>query len=288
MIAGVVDILGHRRDRPLVSAARYLALIGALVSPVLLIADLKTPSRWYNMLRVYRRTSPMSIGSWTLAIFGATSGLASLGQAGSDLFGWRTGRRLARWAGVPAAASGALLATYTGALLSATSTPLWAAGYRLLPAIFGVSGTATATATLSLVLRQMPGTHRSVRRLERLALVSSIVELLLTRKLDSVWQHEHLRAPLEQPPLATPYTVGVLGLGILAPLAVHLLQVIAGRELRTASTLASLAALAGGYTQRAVFVLAGKSSAERPADYFGLAQPQKVAELTAAGDGQRV
>ena len=28
------------------------------------------PERWYNMLRILRRTSPMSIGSWTLAAFG--------------------------------------------------------------------------------------------------------------------------------------------------------------------------------------------------------------------------
>src|SRR5947199_8999720 len=53
VIACVVDLLGHRRDWPLVSAARYLALAGALLSPALLVADLKTPSRWFNMLRVY-------------------------------------------------------------------------------------------------------------------------------------------------------------------------------------------------------------------------------------------
>src|ERR671937_1640909 len=75
VIAGVVDLLGHYRDRRVVSAGRYLALAGALLSPVLLIADLKTPSRWHNMLRVFRGTSPMSIGSWTLLAFGMSSGL---------------------------------------------------------------------------------------------------------------------------------------------------------------------------------------------------------------------
>jgi formate-dependent nitrite reductase membrane component NrfD len=273
LIAGVVDVVGDPRDRRLVSAGRYLALLGALISPVLLIADLKTPSRWYNMLRVYRGTSPMSIGSWTLAAFGTMSGLAALGQLAADLLGLRGGRRLARAAGLPAAASGALLATYTGSLLAATSTPLWAVGYRLLPPLFGMSGTATATAALSLVLHRAGAPSSTHRRLERLALVVSLSELLLTRRLDALWSQRQLAAPLDEPPLSLAYRGGALGLGILTPLAVHLLQALTGRELRTASTLASFAALAGGYSQRAVLLLAGKRSAERATDAFRFAQP---------------
>src|SRR5687768_6375194 len=70
LIATIVDLVGGRRDRGVVSAGRYLALAGALLSPLFLIKDLHTPSRWYNMLRIARATSPMSIGSWTLALFG--------------------------------------------------------------------------------------------------------------------------------------------------------------------------------------------------------------------------
>ena len=171
LIATIVDLRGHHRDRTLVSAGRYVALLGALASPVLLTADLKTPSRWYNMLRVFRHTSPMSIGSWTLLTFGTSSGLAALGQVGADVFGWRPARAVARLSGVPAALSGGLLAIYTGSLLSATSTPLWAVAYRWLPAMFGLSATVTASAALSLVLDRAGGAQLSKRRLERLALV---------------------------------------------------------------------------------------------------------------------
>jgi formate-dependent nitrite reductase membrane component NrfD len=87
-------------------------------------------------------------------------------------------------------------------------------------------------------------------------------------RLDAVWKREHVDAPLHEPSLKLPYRVGVLGLGVLAPLLVHLLQVVTGRELRTASSLASVAALIGGYAQRAVMIFAGKRSAERPTDYF--------------------
>lgn len=271
-LAGVVDLLGRERDRPLVSAGRYLALAGALISPMLLVADLKTPERWYNMLRIFRRTSPMSIGSWALFAFGGFSGIAALAQALDDIFNVRLMRTLARAAGVPAALAGALLATYTGSLLSATSTPLWAAGYRLLPALFGVSGTSTATAALSLVLHRMRAPASSIRRLDRVALAANMLELVLSLRLDTVWKEQELDAPVAEPPLSLPYRGGALGLGIVAPLLVHLLQLVTGRELRGLAVSASLAALFGGYAQRAVLVLAGKKSAERPVDYFRVSQ----------------
>jgi protein NrfD len=268
VIACAVDLLGHRRDRMLVSAGRYLAFCGSLLSAALLIADLKTPSRWYNMLRIYRGTSPMSIGSWALFAFGAASGLAAVAQIAADVLNIRWARRFATWAGLPAALAGGVVATYTGSLLAATSTPVWAAAYRLLPPIFGISGTATATAALSLVLERAGAPVSSRERLERLALLTSVVELVLSLGLDSLWKREHVDAPLEEPPLKLPYRVGALGLGVLAPLGVHLLQVLTGRELSTASSLASVAALVGGYAQRAVMIFAGKRSAERPTDYF--------------------
>lgn len=272
VIAGVLDVLGHHRDRPVVSTGRYLAFLGALVSPLLLTADLKTPARWYNMLRVFRGTSPMSIGSWTLFAFGGLSSLAALGQLGADVFGWRGARMLARLAGVPAAIAGGVMATYTGSLLSATSTPLWASAYRLLPAAFGISGTSTAVAAMSLILRRSPAARGSLHRLERLALFASVAELLLTFRLDAQWKNEHVSAPLEEQPLVLPYQAGAVGLGTFVPLVIHLAQVISGRELRSITTLASLAALTGGYAQRAVIVLGGKRSAERPVDYFRMTQ----------------
>jgi formate-dependent nitrite reductase membrane component NrfD len=141
------------------------------------------------MLRVYRGTSPMSIGSWTLVAFGGLSGLAALGQLGADVLGLRRARTLAHAAGLPAAAAGAVLATYTGSLLSATSTPLWAAGDRLLPPIFGLSGTATATAALALILERAGAPRARRHRLARLAFLASLFELLLTLRLDARWKH---------------------------------------------------------------------------------------------------
>ena len=114
IIATLADLLGGRRDQATVRAGRYLALAGALASPVLLMADLHVKSRWYNMLRIFRRTSAMSIGSWTLAAFGTLSGLVAMLQTGADLFGLAGPRRVARWLGLLAAGVGALMTVYTG------------------------------------------------------------------------------------------------------------------------------------------------------------------------------
>ena len=47
------------------------------VSPVLLIADLGRPERFLNMLRVFKVTSPMSVGSWLLAYTSAASSVSA-------------------------------------------------------------------------------------------------------------------------------------------------------------------------------------------------------------------
>src|SRR5581483_6400659 len=174
VLAAVADLFGRERDRPVVRAGRYVALAGALLSSIFLIADLHTPQRWYNMLRIFRRTSPMSFGSWTLATFGTFSGLAAAAQALEDLWGRRLpGLVLARLFCLPAAAAGVVMSYYTGILLSATSTSLWAAAYRLLPALFATSAMSSATAALSL-LTTAAGVPKSVRRrLERIALAAS-------------------------------------------------------------------------------------------------------------------
>ena len=47
------------------------------VSPVLLISDLGRPERFLNMLRVFKVTSPMSVGSWILAYSSAASSVSA-------------------------------------------------------------------------------------------------------------------------------------------------------------------------------------------------------------------
>lgn len=274
LIASIADLSGQERDRRTVRAGRFLAVAGALVSPVLLIADLHTPRRWFNMLRIFRRTSPMSIGSWTLLGFGTLSGLTAIAQVLDDLTGRRLFRRLARWLGVPAAVAGGTMAMYTGTLLSSTSNPLWASGERFLPALFGASAVSTATAALSLATSRDAATART-ERLHRLSLVATSTELVLDLALRRRWRQQGVDTPLRQPATAAAYRVGFWGLGLLLPLLGHGTSKLRRRRSQTASTLADLATLAGGYMLRSVLVSAGNASAQYPEAYFRITQPRE-------------
>ena len=52
---------------------------GVAASPALLIADLGRPERFLNMLRVFKVTSPMNVGSWILAANGARHAAGAAG-----------------------------------------------------------------------------------------------------------------------------------------------------------------------------------------------------------------
>ena len=273
VIAQVAELVGSLEDRPVVRSGRYLALVGSLVSPLLLIKDLHTPSRWYNMLRIFRPTSPMSIGSWTLAGFGTLSGLAAVSQALGDAFGLRPLRRLSSLFGLPAAALGMLMSTYTGVLLSATSTPIWSVAYRHLPALFGATAVASASAAMSLLLARSASAPRlALRRLDRLALVAGLVQLAVAASAEREWKRTRVFGPLESAPLALVDRAAVQGLGIGLPLVVHGVQALTGRRSTGLSVLAALATLAGAFAERAVIVFAGNRSADRPEDYLRVAR----------------
>ena len=53
------------------------ALAGIAISPLFLISDLGRPARFLNMLRMFKVTSPMSVGSWILGGSGASTALAA-------------------------------------------------------------------------------------------------------------------------------------------------------------------------------------------------------------------
>ena len=93
---------------------RRLSLVAISVGTAALIADLGRPSRFANMLRVFRPTSPMSMGSWLLAAYGPAAGAAAV-----------LPDKLADPAGVVAGIAGLPLTGYTGVLTAATAVPAW-------------------------------------------------------------------------------------------------------------------------------------------------------------------
>ena len=127
-------------DKKLVRDARWIAAIGGALSAPLLISDLGRPERFLNMLRVFKPQSPMSVGSWTVAIFGAASSAAVLFP----------GTLLRDFAAAISAATGLVMSTYTGVLIGATAIPVWKEHARILPIDFGASALASAISLLEL------------------------------------------------------------------------------------------------------------------------------------------
>jgi hypothetical protein len=137
-------------------AAMWLAAFGGVVSPVLLIMDLGRPRLFFNMLRIIKVQSPMSMGVYILSAFGtaAIPGACLVELAGWHLLPsgiWTTLLGLADALAVIATAlAGVFLATYTGVLIGATVVPVWFTHRRILPLHFGTAGLGSAASMLEL------------------------------------------------------------------------------------------------------------------------------------------
>jgi hypothetical protein len=139
----VAGLAGNER---LARRSLYIGAAADAVSPLLLISDLGRPERFLNMLRVFKVTSPMSVGSWILGV----SGAASAGAAFLHAVGWL--RRISDAARAVSAVSGAPLAVYTGTLIADTAIPAWHEARRELPFLFGSSAAASAGAAATIAV----------------------------------------------------------------------------------------------------------------------------------------
>jgi formate-dependent nitrite reductase membrane component NrfD len=149
--------------------ARRTLLIGAaadVVSPALLVSDLGRPERALNMFRVFKVTSPMSVGSWILLVSGGASSTAAALELVGKL------KRVKAAAELVAAVFGAPLATYTGTLIADTSIPVWHEARHELPWLFGASAAASAGAAAAIAV---PPANAGPAR--RLAIGGTLAEL---------------------------------------------------------------------------------------------------------------
>ena len=153
--------------RPALARPAKLGAAGAIsLSLVALVHDLGRPARFLNMLRVFKPTSPMSVGSWLLVGYAPLT----LAAAAADVAGRYRLAGSAATAG--AAVLGPAVATYTAVLLSDTAVPSWHEGYRQLPYVFAGSA---ATAASGLALAAAPAGQAGPAR--RMAALGAALEL---------------------------------------------------------------------------------------------------------------
>lgn len=285
VIASIAELFGGRGGERITRVGRYLSLAALIPSPILLILDLGHPERFLYMLRIIKLRSPMSVGTWGLTIFGIFATLSALIQGARDgLFGWS--RLLSRLLlALPCAAInvigglfGFFVGGYTGVLLAVTAVPIWARNALLLGPLFLASAMSSASAAIALVLAVARGTsHDTIRRLERLdrlALLAELGLILIARRNAG----PVIGRPIRAGRLGRILGWGVLGGGILAPLAVQLIgKVVGGRAWRWTTILSSLLTLSGGFLLRYVMVMAGHASADDPAATFAFARATRDA-----------
>jgi formate-dependent nitrite reductase membrane component NrfD len=135
VLAAFAQATGNPR---LARNAKVSATASIALSSAALINDLGRPSRFLNMLRVFKTSSPMSVGSWLLAAYGPVSGAAAASAV--------TGRlpRAGAAATAGAAVLGSGVATYTAALVCDTAVPAWHEAHREMPYVFAGSAASAA------------------------------------------------------------------------------------------------------------------------------------------------
>lgn len=233
------------RHEELARFARRAGAVGAAIGPGLLVSDLGRPERFYNMLRVFRPTSPMNVGSWVLTAYGP----AAVGAAVLDELG--VSPRLQRLAEGVASVLGPVLATYTSVLVSDTAVPVWREAGRELPFVFAGGAVASAGAAATVALR--PGEAGPARRM---AVGGAVAELVATRAMEE-----------DLGELAEPYRSGRPGRFARAAKALTAAGAAAvglfGRR-RAGAVAGGLMILAGAVCQRWAVFSAGFTSAEEP------------------------
>lgn len=269
VLAGCCELVEPRAYGQLVRSARRLALAGDLLGSALLIHDLGRPSRFLNMLRVFRPTSPMSVGSWLLAASGTANGAAVLLGERGGLVG-----KLGGAASLVAAALGGPLAGYTGVLLANTAVPVWSGAQRSLPPLFVASSAASAGWALSL----LPVGARGRRLARSFGLAGTVAELGLAAALHrAVKRVPRVARPLERGPSGLLWRASTL-LGAAA-----VATACAASPPRPSSwTPAAGLGLAASLLTRFALFHAGKASARDPKATFHQQRAERAAIRPAA------
>jgi DMSO reductase anchor subunit len=248
-LAGASSVLAAGAEASGYGELARVAKVGALgaisLSAVALVHDLGRPGRFLHMLRVFKPSSPMSVGSWLLAAYGPVAGAAAVSEVTGIL------PAAGRAATVGAGLLGPAIATYTAALICDTSVPGWHEGYREMPYLFAGSA-AGAAAGLGL-LAVPPAAAAPARTLATLGAPAELVaKRLLLRRLGEAAEPYETGRPGQLLRAAELLTVGGLAGALL------------GRRNRAVSALAGASLLAASALTRFGVFEAGMATARDP------------------------
>ena len=247
--AAIADIFGDPGDKRVARIGYFIALPLVAVCGLLLIADLGVPTRFLNMMRVFKFWDPMSIGAWAVGVFG----LFTFASAVLSLSSSPERDRLRRMISLVGMFFGFFLASYTGVLLSSSALPFWSDA-RLMGALFLASGASTGMAAISLIVFLTGGaTASGWRKVKRADRYSMIVELVLLAVFLGLLGAA--AKPIVSGHFAPLFWGGLVGVGLLVPLLIDFF----GHRVRVLSAVAAVLVLAGGFVLRYVVIMSIQS-----------------------------
>jgi hypothetical protein len=267
LLAAGADLTG----RPSLRRAGRIGALGALgFSMAALVHDLGKPSRFLNMLRTAKLTSPMSVGTWILSLYGPFAGAAAAAEV-VDLLPERARRgplrllsAVGRPAGVVAGLTAPPVAAYTAVLLADTATPSWHSAYKELPFVF-VSSAAAAAGGYGMLTA--PVAQAGPAR--RFAAGGAVVELLMEQQMER-------SMGLTAEPLHAGKAGRLMKAARVLTIGGAAGTVLAGRS-RTIAALSGAALMAGSVATRFGIFEAGQESARDP-KYTVVPQRERMAQ----------
>ena len=265
--AGSVIAAGAQATgRPATARALKISSLAAVsASGAALVHDLGRPERFVNMLRVFRPTSPMSVGSWLLSAYAPAAGAAAL----LDVTGLLP--RIGRAATGAAAVLGPAVAAYTAVLAADTAVPAWHGGYREMPFVFTGSA-ALAASGMALLAAPVAENAPAVAG----ALLGTTVETTAVKAMER-------RLGM----VAEPYRTGRGGRLMRAATALSAAGcagALLGRHNRAVAAVSGALLLAGSACTRFGVFHAGLASADDP-KYTVVPQRELLARRSGTADG---
>jgi Polysulphide reductase, NrfD len=123
LVAALAELVRPAAFAAVAKVAYPVALVLLLADLACLVADLGDPLRFHHMLRVFKPSSPMSLGTWCLTVYSvplSVLAVLSLLPDGPAVLGWA--RSLCAIAGILPALG---VAVYKGVLFSTSAQPGW-------------------------------------------------------------------------------------------------------------------------------------------------------------------
>ncbi|MDA8422789.1 MAG: polysulfide reductase NrfD [Nitrospiraceae bacterium] len=272
-IGSLLELLNRENLRSISKTAYYIAFPLICITPILLIADLGRPFRFWHLFFYTKdaapymnHTSPLSVGTWALLVFGGMSFLSFVNVLAED--GRLTSPGLKKFhvlfSRIPhkiyaaiGSFFGFFVAGYTGVLLNTTARPLWEATDPLVGSLFVASAASTGAAAIVLfMLNRKAGTSETFGRLEAFDRVAMIIEIALIAVMLVV--AGKYAAPLLTGFYGVLFLGGTVLVGILIPLWLNWKGFKPGAAGGSMATLVAVLVLFGGLMLRISLVQAGQ------------------------------